>query len=88
MNTAAATSEPKEQRVMMLITIEGEYVTRLRNAVIKACGKWLEFVRVQPVPHSTLMRVWLGLGQSAQSAAMRAIVLALPEAEIGRIQAI
>lgn len=88
MNAAAVTAKSNDQKVMMLITVEAEYVTRLRNVVTSACGKWLEFVRVQPVPHSTLMRVWLGLGQSAQSAAMRAVVLALPEAEIGRIQSI
>lgn len=88
MNAAAVTVKSNNQKVMMLITVEAEYVVRLRNAVISECGKWLEFVRVQPVPHSTLMRVWLGLGQSAQSAAMRAVVLALPGAEIGRIQPI
>ncbi|BBP00607.1 hypothetical protein [Sulfuriferula nivalis] len=86
MKSAVVTIKPNEHRVMMLITVEAEYVAQLRNAVTTACGKWLEFMRVQPVAHSTLMRVWLGLFESAQLAAMSAIVLSLPEAEIGRIQ--
>lgn len=81
----AKAAKAMKESVMMLVTTEATSEAALRQAVMNACGEWIEFLRIQPVPRSTRIRVWLGVSRSAVSVAMVAIMGILPEGEIGRI---
>jgi hypothetical protein len=81
----AQDAKSMEKKVMMLVTTEATSEAALRQAVMKACGEWVEFLRIQPVLQSTRIRVWLGVSESAVTMVMVSILGILPEGEIGRI---
>jgi hypothetical protein len=69
---------PTEQRVTMLVTVEASSVTMLRRAIMATCGESVDVIRIQPVPRSAQVRLWLCLAQPAATDAMSVIMRVLP----------
>jgi hypothetical protein len=73
---------------MIRLTVEADWVTLLRRAVVSACGESVELLRTQTIPHSSEVRVWLVLAKSAAAGAMDLILKTAPYGEIGSVTAI
>lgn len=73
-----------DKRVTLRLTLEPGDVLAVRAAVVAACGE-SEILSIQPVPRSTLVRVWLQLEEAAAHAAIGVVLKTVPYGEIGHI---
>jgi short subunit dehydrogenase-like uncharacterized protein len=76
---------PTEKPVMIRLTIEADSVTRVRHAVIVACGDSTELLRTQVIPRSSQVRVWFVLAEAAVRDAMLAVLRTVRCGEIGPV---
>jgi hypothetical protein len=74
-----------EQSVTMRLTIDSDSLSLVRHAVIAACGESVRFIRVQRVPRSTQVQIWLVLTESVAPHVMSATLKAVPYGEIGPV---
>jgi hypothetical protein len=70
---------------MLHLTIDAGKVTRLRSAVVRACGDKLKFLRIEPIARSNEVRCWLCLTGAGIDLAMDAIMRTLSGARFGGI---
>jgi hypothetical protein len=69
----------------MRLSVEADSLARVRQAVIAACGRSVNFLRAQKIPRSTLVCVWLVLAEASVPAAMGATLRSVPHGEIGPV---
>jgi hypothetical protein len=73
-----------DKRVTLRLTLEPGDVLAVREAIVTACGE-SEILRIQPVPRSTQVQVWLVLAESTAPNAMSATLKTVPYGEIGPV---
>jgi hypothetical protein len=71
--------------VTMHITIDSENVSALRR-VAMTCGEALSSIRVQPIPKSKRINVWLCLDPSVLDKIMGAIMRTISSAQFGQFK--
>jgi hypothetical protein len=76
---------PTARKVIVRLTVEIDGVTRVRQALIAACGDSVELLRTQIVPRSSQVRLMLVLAEGAVDDAMLAVMRTVPCGEIGPI---
>lgn len=84
---AAAVRPTLATYVTMHLTIDTANTGRLRQLAFTVAGDSLASVRVQPVPQSGRMHVWLCIRNDALDAVMDAIMRRLPRAQFGHFRA-
>ncbi len=85
--SVAYRSKPKalQNDFIMRITVDTASVTELRHVIVGTCGGLVSYMRVKPVDHATKMKVWLCLSKASIDSIIRNVMLALPQAEFGKI---
>jgi hypothetical protein len=76
---------PSNDALMMHLTIDAENVSRLRR-VAMTCGEALSSMRVQPIPKTKRLNVWLCLSAGSVEQIMQKIMQTLPCAQFGRFK--
>ncbi len=68
----------------MLLTVDADSVTMLRQLVMRACGDTFESMRIEACDHGRRMKVRLCIARSRTGAVMDEVMRHLPGAEFGR----
>lgn len=74
-----------EQKAVISVTVESIDVLRVRRAVFQSGGKSVGVLKVAPVPHSSRVRVFIGMKLGAVESIMTAIMRSVTACEFGRI---
>ncbi len=70
----------------MLLTVDTNAITALRQLVMRFCGEAMEFMRVAICTDTRKTRVWLCISPAMAMPVMDLILRSLPAAEFGRMK--
>lgn len=71
---------------VMLLTVDTNTITTLRQLVMRFCGEAMEFMRVAICADTRKTRVWLCISPALAMPVMDLILRSLPAAEFGRMK--
>jgi len=74
-----------EQKAVISVTVESTDVLRGRMAIFQAGGESVGILKTAPVPHSSKVRVFIGLKFTALESIMTAIMRSVTACEFGRV---
>ena len=74
-----------DQKAALSVTVESTDVLRVRRAIFQAGGGSVGILKATPLPHSSRVRVFIGMKLGALESIMTAIMRSVTACEFGRV---
>ena len=79
-------SQPLHEIVYFPLTVDEHLSADAQQLVEKTCGDSILYLDVVPVPNKHQSKIWIGLKAAALGMALHAVIMGLPNAELGPVK--